>query len=293
MWTPFSVIVDLSSITIPRRATELYRLPGLSLRAGEYVVNLVHEEFEDWDCGQGRPRGVSAVEALRLALCHLRRNCTYGELAEDNGIAPSTAWFYVQLMTVFLAEVLGRSEEDLRAAVAGKVCVVDGSLVPVFNWRHRGDLYSGKHRDHGVNVQAIVDIHGRLVGTSRAFPGSRHDSWCFEQSGFGAILAYSGGGVGDSGYQGCGLVSPIKKRPGIDRLEHDIAFNTGLAKVRVSAEWGFAHAKNWRILAGRYRGDLCRIDSVVQAVTGLQILNERFSGRRLTFRQGLTSGVSE
>lgn len=153
---------------------------------------------------------------MRLALCHLRRNCTYGELAQDNGMSPSTAWFYVQLMTEFLAEVLGRSDEDLRVAVSGKVCLVDGSLVPAFNWRHRRDLYSGKHRKAGVNVQAIVDVHGRLVGTSHAFPGSRHDSWCFEESGFVDILASSGGGIGDSGYQGSDLISPIKKKPGTD-----------------------------------------------------------------------------
>jgi hypothetical protein len=271
----------------------LYRLPGLSLRAGEYVVGLVHEEFGDWDCVRGRPRAVSAVGALRLALCHLRRNCTYGELAEDNEVSASTAWFYVRLMTVFLADVLGCSDEDLRGAVAGKMCLVDGSLVPVLNWRHRRDLYSGKHRRYGVNVQAIVDIHGRVVGTSRAFPGSRHDSWCFEQVGWNAVLVGSGGGVGDAGYQGCGLVSPIKKRPGVDRLEHDTEFNAGLAKIRAGVEWGFAHLKNWRILAGRYRGDLHRIDSVIQAVTGLQILNERFSARRLAFRAGLTQGVFE
>lgn len=258
----------------------------MSLRAGEYVLGLVHEEFADWDSGRGRPRVVSAVRALRLALCYLRRNCTYEELAEDNGMAASTAWFYAQLMTEFLAEVLGRSDDDLRAAVAGKVWLVDGSLVPVFNWRHRHDLYSGKHRRYGVNVQAVVDLHGRLVGVSRAFPGSRHDRWCFEQAGYGEILPSSGGGIGDSGYQGSGLISPIKKQPGIDRLDHDIEFNTGLAKIRAAAEWGFAHLKNWRVLATRYRGDLRRIDTVIQAAAGLQIINERFSDRKLTFRQG-------
>lgn len=265
----------------------MYRLPGLSIRAGEYVLRLVREEFKDWDRGCGRPRAVTVAEAARLTLCHLRRNCTYGELAEDNGIASSTAWFYVQLMTNFLAEMLGYSGEDLRAAVSGKVCLVDGTLVPVFNWRHRRDLYSGKHRRPGVNVQGMMDLHGRLLGTSRAFPGSRHDIWCFEQAGFADILVCSGGGVGDSGYQGSSLISPIKKQPGIDRLEHDIEFNTGLARIRVGAEWGFAHLKNWRIIASRYRGDLRRIDAVIQAVTGLQILNERFSVRRLTFRPGI------
>jgi hypothetical protein len=45
----------------------------------------------------------------------------------------------------------------------GKVCLVDGTLVPTFNWKHRKDLLSGKHRRHGVNVQLFVDLHGRVI----------------------------------------------------------------------------------------------------------------------------------
>jgi hypothetical protein len=266
----------------------VYPLPGLSVRAGEYVVGLVEEEFGDWDRGRGRPRSVSAVQALGMALRHLRRNATYVDLGEDYAVAPSTAWGYVKVMTEFLAWVTGSSQEDLEAAVAGKVCLVDGSLVPVFNWRHRRDLYSGKHRRHGVNVQVVTDVHGRLIGVSRAFPGARHDRWCFEEAGLADLLAGSGGDVADSGYQGSGMITPVRKRPATGRSEHDKDFNTGLAKIRVGAEWGFAHAKNWRILASRYRGDLQNIDSVIQAVTGLQIINERFSSRRLTFHRGLT-----
>lgn len=263
------------------------------MRAGAYVMELVEMEFPDWDCGKGRPRSLSAVQALRLALCHLRRNSTYGELGCDVGVSASTAWVYVQVMTAFLADVLGRSQEELREAVAGKVCLVDGSLVSTVSWRHRADLYSGKHRRSGMNIQVIVDLHGRLLGVSKAYPGCRHDAWCFRESGFAALLGAAGGRVGDSGYQGCDLIVPIKKKPGLARADSDIEFNTNLAKLRVGAEWAIAHVKNWRILASRYRGDLSRIDPVVQAVAGLQVLNERFSTRRLSFARVAAIGVSE
>lgn len=246
------------------------------------------EEFRDWDSGRGRRRSVSAVEVLGMTLRHLRRNATYVDLSEDYGVAPSTAWGYVNEMTRFLADVLGSTRAGLKAAVAGKVCLVDGSLVPVFNWRHRRDLYSGKHRRYGVNIQVVTDLHGRLIGVSRAFPGARHDQWCFEEAAMADLLAASAGDVADSGYQGSGMITPVKKKPGATRSQDDKDFNTALAKIRVGAEWGFAHAKNWRVLSGRYRGDLENIDCVIQAVTGLQIINERFSGRRLTFHRGIT-----
>jgi hypothetical protein len=162
------------------------------------------EEFRDWDSGRGRPRWVSAVQVLGMTLRHLRRNATYVDLSEDYGVAPSTAWGYVNEMTRFLADVLGSTRAGLNAAVAGKVCLVDGSLVPVLSWRHRRDLCSGEHRRYGVNIQVVTDLYGRLIGVSRAFLGARHDRWCFEEAATADLLAARAGDVADSGYEGVG-----------------------------------------------------------------------------------------
>lgn len=151
------------------------RLPGLSHRAAAIVVELAEEEFADWDRPVGRPRKLSVLDALRLTLCRLRRNATYQDLAEDFDIGCTTAWEYHQPMVAFLAGALGCAAADLSGLVAGRVCLVDGALVPTFNWRHRTDLFSGKRRRYGVNIQLPVDLHGRIIGVSRAFPGSWHD----------------------------------------------------------------------------------------------------------------------
>jgi hypothetical protein len=195
----------------------VYRLPGLSIRATEVVVRLAEETFPDWHPRVGRPPALELVAALRLCLCWLRRNMTFQELGDDFEIGTSTAWSYAHGMAEFFAEALGCSAEDLAEQVAGKVCLVDGTLVPTFTWRHRTDLYSGQHREHGMNVQVLVDVHGRLVATSTAYPGSRHDRWCFEQARFAALLAGAEGGIGDAGYQGCELVTPMKKKSGAPR----------------------------------------------------------------------------
>lgn|SRR5512135_764697 len=58
-------------------------------------------------------------------------------------------------MVAFLAEVLGAADQaDLSALVAGRVCLIDGTLVPTVGWRHRTDLASGTHRRYGMNVGA-------------------------------------------------------------------------------------------------------------------------------------------
>lgn len=274
----------------------MYRLPGLSKRASAVVVELAEQAFPEWDRGIGRPRVLTLFEALRLTLCRLRRNATYNDLREDFAIGTTTAWDYHQVMVGFLAEVLGSTDDELPGLLSGRIFLIDGTLVPTFNWRHRGDLLSGKHRRHGVNLQLLVDVHGRIIAVSRAFPGSWHDIHCLREAGWVRLLSALGHAVGDLGYEGepGAVYTPIKKKPNTDLTEDQQQFNTSFAKIRVAAEWGVAHAKNWRILATRHRSDLGRIDTDVQAVIGLQKLNEQHTGRQLTFQRIKTAtGLSE
>ena len=57
----------------------VYRLPGLSLRAADLVVELAIEAFPDWTPKVGRRPKLDVVGALRLCLCWLRRNMTFEE----------------------------------------------------------------------------------------------------------------------------------------------------------------------------------------------------------------------
>jgi DDE superfamily endonuclease len=272
----------------------VYRLPGLSKKATAVVVELAEQEFPDWNRGIGRPKALTLIEALRLTLCRLRRNATYNDLHEDFAIGTTTAWDYHQVMVAFLADALATTDDDLPALLSGRIFLIDGTLVPTFNWRHRKDLLSGKHRKHGVNLQLFVDVHGRIIAVSRAFPGSWHDIHCLREAGWVELLKQLGHALGDLGYAGepDAVNIPIKKQPKIDLTDDQREFNTAFAKIRVAVEWGVGHAKNWRILATRYRSDLHRIDTDIQAVIGLQKLNEESADRRLTFDR-IKTAVSE
>ena len=221
-----------------------------------------------------------------MTLVRLRRNNTYEELGEDFGVTRQTAWNNIQVIVGFLADVLGcDTQEDLPALLAGKICLVDGSLVMVVNWRHRTDLYSGKHRRYGINIQVVVDLHGRIIAVSKASPGSWHDMRCFTEAGVAKLLERCGGAIADKGYQGSSAITPIKKQPGGELAAPDQQFNTRLSKIRVAVEWAVAHLKNWHILATGYHSHLSRIDTDIQAVAGLQKLNEEHAERQLTFNQ--------
>ncbi len=111
------------------------------------------------------------------------------------------------------AETIGCPAELLKGQVAGKVVLIDGTLIPTCNWRHRRDLHSGHPRRYDVTVQIICDAHGRLDACSAAFPGSWHDTHCFDEGGPAAILAGCGGLIGDTGYQVIDGITPLKEGP--------------------------------------------------------------------------------
>ena len=44
--------------------------------------------------------------------------------------------------------------------------IVDGTLLPCWSWASRPELYSGKHKTTGMNVQAACTLAGKLAWIS-------------------------------------------------------------------------------------------------------------------------------
>ncbi len=168
---------------------------------------------------------------------------TFEELGENVGIGTTTAWEYAHGMAEFLAEVIGCPAESLAGQVAGKIFLVDGTLVPTCTWRHRRDLHSGHHKRYGVALQVLSDVHGRVHACSTACPGSWHDTQCFDEADLARTLADSGGWFGDCGYQGTDGVTPVKERPDRQLTEDERRFNTWVASIRCAVEQAIAHIK--------------------------------------------------
>src|SRR5919107_887236 len=56
--------------------------------------------------------------------------------------------------------------------------VVDGTLLPCWSWASHPELYSGKHKTTGMNVQIACSLNGKLAWISDPINGNRHDSYC-------------------------------------------------------------------------------------------------------------------
>jgi hypothetical protein len=75
--------------------------------------------------------------------------------------------------------------------------------------------------------------------------------------------------MGDKGYVGAGMLTPIKKPPFRNLLEWEKEFNTAVNKIRYQIERAIANLKTWRILHTDYRRPLATFAGTIATVVGL------------------------
>ena len=209
-------------------------------------------------------------EAL-LVLAYLRKGETFAELAAGFGVGTTTAWRYVNEMVELLAArapKLGKAVRD--AAKAGYAYVVlDGTLIPIDRVAADRPFYSGKHRQHGMNLQVIASPDGAILWVSGALPGSVHDKkaeWIW-----GVLAELEAAGLvtlADKGYQGTAHAK-IPYR-GKNKPESQKAANRAHAKLRSPGERANAQLKVWRILR-KLRCCPWRAGKLAKAIHVLQI----------------------
>ena len=146
--------------------------------------------------------------------------------------------------------------------------IIDGTLVPCWSWRDRPELYSGKHHTTGVNLQVACTLTGHLAWISPPLPGSMHDAKAIKESEFLTTLNGQSH-IGDKGYIGLGMITPVKKPAHGELTNTDRRNNTTINRVRYLIERVIANVKTWRVLHTDYRRPYNTFETTIQAVTGL------------------------
>jgi len=206
--------------------------------------------------------------SVQVTLTYLRRNRTQADLAETHGVSQPTISRAVSTLTPLIADALADwvpVVEDLHADTA---YVVDGTLLPCWSWADRPELYSGKHHTTGLNVQVAATLTGTLAWVSDPLPGSTHDATALRAS---AVLDELDAStwIADRGYQGTGMITPIKKKPGTELSDDRKHFNTAVNRIRHLIERTIAHLKTWRILHTDYRRPFTTFRQTITAVIAL------------------------
>jgi hypothetical protein len=231
------------------------------------VCSLVQQAAVD-DGKHYWPPILGLFRSITVALTYMRRNRVQDELAETFGVSQSTISRAVTWLTPLLGSVLGDyvpTPEDLDDQTQ---YVVDGTLLPCWSWASHPGLYSGKHKTTGMNVQVACTLSGQLAWISDAIEGGRHDTHCLKESDV-LITLDPTEWIGDKGYVGNDMLTPIKKPECRDLLDWEKEFNRQINKIRYVIEQVIAHFKNWRILHTDYRRPLKTFTQTISTVVAL------------------------
>jgi DDE superfamily endonuclease len=227
-----------------------------TLPVGDQTVLFLSSLLRDERLRRGTRAGTRALSPFQHAVLILRwflDDTRVGQLACDNAISKSTVYDYLHEGITVLAARAPKLESALLAAkTAGHGHIsIDGTLIETDRCRIPGptpgvDLWwSGKHANHGGNVQVITAPDGWPLWTSEVRPGREHDTTALRTHPeiLPALAAWTGDDLpvlGDLGYEGEAdtITVAIKKPKGGQLTEDQKAHNKAHNGKRAVGERG-------------------------------------------------------
>ena len=110
--------------------------------------------------------------------------------------------------------------------------IIDGTLLQCWSWKDHSELYSGKHKTTGLNVQVACTLSGTLAWISDPQDGCTHDAQALHRSGLLDVPATDlpdGASpprhIGDKGYIGLDMITPKRKPAKLPLHPDDKAYN--------------------------------------------------------------------
>jgi DDE superfamily endonuclease len=194
-------------------------MTGLAQWQVTELVTGVFTLLGGWQRPRGRRRVVGLYRAVVLTLFLLRHDNAQHVAGELFGRSQSTVSRIFRRIRPLLDTAAAAHLTHVSPQAQQEAVLVDGFIAPTGERAARDDLFSGKHRIAGMNVQVVADLGGRLLDTGAPVGGSRHDTVAFLDSGIAARwkshLSEDGPGMlADKGYQGAGPITPYRKTTG-------------------------------------------------------------------------------
>jgi len=181
------------------------------------------------------------------------------------GLSQATAYRYLdEVIDVLARQAPGLREALERALAEGTPYVIlDGKIVGSDRCREKTtsrkgkeiDLwYSGKKKDLGGNIQAVFYPDGKPMWVSDVLPGNVNDLSAAREHVLAVIRSFTEKmpALADGGYEGAGhgILTPVKKPPGIKELDINArTWNALIRSKRCLGERGFALlTQRWQTL---------------------------------------------
>ena len=248
-------------------------MTGLSCGQIAELVERVEDYLGGWQPDCGRRHELELFDAVLAVLFYYRHNCSQEVTGVVFGVSQPTVSRLVSSLEEPIAAVCDREVPELAEAVAGRVAIVDGTLVPTGNRAGHRELYSGKRRRSGAAVAVLCRLGGELAHVGEPLVGSTHDVTAFRESGLADVLAEHMGQhlvFGDLGYLGEPVITPVKTPRNGDLGPAQKDANKHFNGMRAAVERCIAHLKNWKILATGYRRPLHKLALCLTTATALE-----------------------
>lgn len=218
--------------------------------------------------GRRWPPRLGLFKSVVASLTYLRHNRVQAEIGESLGVSQSTISRAVSAITPLIPEATWQFVPTADELDPNTQYILDGTLLPCWSWSGHNELYSGKHKTTGMNVQVVSTLNGCLSWISDPIDGHHHDNYCQKESGVLTTMNPANW-FGDKGYIGNGMITPYRKPAGGHLLDWQKDFNTQVNKTRWRIEQVISHLKNWTILSTDYRRPLDTFKTTISAVIGL------------------------
>jgi DDE superfamily endonuclease len=221
------VLPQINFIEVPRLMSVTYTAT-LPVRDQTvlYLSSLLHAERARRGTRKDR-RVLTCFKQAVLVLRWFLDGTRVKQLAVDNAIGKSTVYAYLdEGFTVLAAQAPGLESALLAAKMAGHSHIsIDGTLIETDRVRTPGptkgvDLWwSGKHANHGGNIQVITAPDGWPLWTSEVRPGREHDTTALRKHpeilpALATWIAEKLPTLGDLGYEGeSGTITVAFKKP--------------------------------------------------------------------------------
>jgi len=207
------------------------------------------------------PSVLGLFKAVIVTLTCMRRNHVQAELAEYFGVSQPAISRAITGLTPIIARMLAEYVPVAEDLDRGTQYIVDGTLLPCWSWHASPELYSGKHKTTGMNVQVACDlVRTAAMGLG---PGHRESPRLSRARDFADW-------IGDKGYIGNGMLTPIRKPQFRDLLDWEKEFSKAVNQIRYRIERAIANLKTWRILHVDYRRPLASFAETISAVIALE-----------------------
>jgi len=154
--------------------------------------------------------------------------------------------------------------------------IIDGTLLQCWSCKGHPELYSGRHRTTGLNVQVAYTLSGTLAWVCDPQDGRTHDAQALRRSGLLDVPATDlpdgtppPKHIGDKGYIGLGMITPKRKPANLPLHPDDKTYNRAVNQIRYKIERVIANIKTWRVLHTGHRRPLDTFPETITAILGI------------------------